>query len=172
MDSTNKKEMLTAFVLPIVYCKFPEFTKSDRAFRMFIMMLRYDNSIGLIGGRINKNESVLEGLKRETLEESFIDLSLVNDSLIKISEFAEENNNYKIRSHFYCINMGVVETEEVKKLVSRANLSQSSISEGNIIAVHAYGKHYKKLRNKCNIAVGVDKELDQINKKYSDYINI
>lgn len=172
MDSVNKKEMLTAFVLPIVYCRFPEFTKSNRAFRMFIMMLRYDNSFGLIGGKVNKNETVLEGLKRETMEESFIDLAFVEEGLVKISEFSEENNNYKIKSHFYCINMGIAEVEEIKKLISRANLSQSSISEGNVIAIHAYGKHYKKLRNKCNLAVGVDKELDCINKKYSDYIDV
>lgn len=170
MDSANKKEMLTAFVLPIVYCRFPEFTKSNRAFRMFIMMFRYDNSIGLIGGRINKNETVIEGLKRETLEESFIDLSSVEERLVKINEFSDENNNHKIKSHFYCINMGIVDVEEVKKLISKASLSHSSLSEGNIIAVHAYGKHYKKLRNKCNIAVGVDKELDCINKRYSEYI--
>lgn len=172
MDSIDKKEMLTAFVLPIVYCRFPEFTKSNRAFRMFIMMLRYDNSIGLIGGRINKNETILDGLKREALEESFIDLSLVEDNLIKVKEFEEENNNYKIKSHFYCIDMGVLEVEEIKKIVSKANLSHSSVSEGSVISVHAYGKNYKKLRNKCNLAVGVDKELDYINKRYKDYIDV
>lgn len=171
MDSiNNKKEILTAFVLPIFYCKFPEFSKSNRAFRMFFMMLRYDNTIGLIGGKINKNEEIINGLKREAFEESLIELN--DNNLIKINEFIEETNSHKIKSYFFCTNFSTLEIEEVKKIISKANLSHSSVSEGSIVAVHAYGKHYKKLRNKCNLAIGVGKELDSINYRYNDYVDI
>lgn len=168
----NKKEILTTFVLPVFYCRFPEYMKDNIALRLFMMMLRYDNSFGLIGGKVDADESIIEGLKRESMEEAFLDLSTAEDQLKLIGIFTEDTANTKIVSHIYSINFGIIDHEELKKILARSSLSDSSISEGVITICHAYGKHYKSLRANCNLAIGVAKELDIISKEYPEHIKL
>ena len=73
-----------------------------------ILIAECDNIYFLIGGRIEEGESFEEGIKREVLEETGIELNFEELSLIlnityMIKDYPNIGVNSKVINHYYCI---------------------------------------------------------------------
>jgi|688.fasta_scaffold498504_3 8-oxo-dGTP pyrophosphatase MutT (NUDIX family) len=97
-------------------------TDTDRIF----LMLRNDEkpTWSLIAGGINEGESIIEGLKREIVEETSIDPNLINFKKISINEGYDKKSMF----HYY---EGFTNSEFIPKL-DHENLKYGWFSKDNL----------------------------------------
>ena len=76
----------------LIYC---------RRTRRYLFLLRngtkHNGSWGLVGGKVNPGETVVEGLTREIAEE--LGGKIVDANLIPIERFVSENNNFEYHTY-------------------------------------------------------------------------
>ncbi|MCX7592633.1 MAG: NUDIX hydrolase [Fischerella sp.] len=90
----------------LIYCR-----STNRYLFLLRDKTKHTNTWGLAGGKINKNETVAQGLYREIQEEIGIDFT--KQKIIPIEKFTSYNNNF-----IYHTFLIVVDSEFVPKLNS------------------------------------------------------
>lgn len=81
----------------LIYC---------RDTKRYLFVLRSGNSYagswGLVGGKINFNESVYDGLIREIHEEIGVDLS--DNKIVPLEKFTSDDNAFIFHTFFICVD--------------------------------------------------------------------
>lgn len=68
----------------------------------------YSGSWGLVGGKINKDESVYAGLIREIVEEIGVDLS--DNKVMPLEKFTSDDNSFEYHTFFICVDSEFIPT--------------------------------------------------------------
>ena len=102
-------------VFILIYCKDGKPHKQDGTIPIILTINRHDGYIGFVGGKVEKNETLLEGLYREVKEE--IGYSIDINNVKPLATYTDENSN--IHSFKY-----LVDYETIKNITKDIMLSE------------------------------------------------
>ena len=107
---TNKRN--AAFL--IIYCNSFGDSKSER----FLVATRWSGTYGFIGGEIKSDETIIDGLIRECIEEIGINLTENKNNFCKLNSYYNKNKNMEF--HTYTLKL---DEAEIKKIWSEWRLN-------------------------------------------------
>jgi len=89
---------------------------------LVLMLMRWDGFIGFPGGGVNRSETLVEGLCRETLEE--IDYALDTKRLLPMVSYTDDRETVNVHCYSYKVC-----TDEMKDIIRQATFSDRFLIE-------------------------------------------
>ena len=139
----------------------PTMTAEYRAslFPLVLMVLRWDSTIGFVGGFVEEDASIAFQVRKEAIEEADINLP----ELAMKPIVSHEADRIVVHLFGHALNGGAeVPMRDLSEILARASRAEHATAEGNVFWAHLYGKGWDRLRSANNLAVAVGEELDAV----------
>lgn len=158
----SEKQRKAAFL--IIYCD--KFGDSDS--ERFLIATRWSGTYGFIGGEINQNEKVKDGLIRECIEEIGIDFKKRRDDFVKLNSHINEQKNMKFYTYILKVS-----SEDIKKIWNEWRLN-GEFAEYEISGLSLMRTDKKIMQNflKNNFAGSSKKDLIDFLKTLNSEFNV
>lgn len=128
LNIVNRKECVFVWFYALngkPYHKHLAFNKRDvEEIPTILSVLRFDGTFGTVGGKVEKDETLLQALHRECIEEIGYEIKDIESNVRPLATFFEEETGYLINS-FTCR----VDYEELVKIRNNAVNSSNSLAE-------------------------------------------
>lgn len=138
------------------YAGIPESSKQELV-PLCMLAMRWDGTIGFIGGAVDPGETLLDAVAREALEEAGISAP---DNLAKEWTLVSSHDMGQLCVHLFSWS---VDFDVFSAILSGQHLAQHHMSEGTIFAAHCrnYGRGKRSFEQLCrqNFAPGALPQL-------------
>ena len=98
------------------------------------MQMRWDGTLGFIGGKVEKNESIIDTLVRESKEEANFSIYPEASSENIKHVITVETQTAVVHLHQY--DLGILTQKQLSNILANASQADYSILEGSLVWVH------------------------------------
>jgi len=127
---------------------------AEAKINQMLMTMRWDNTLGFLGGKVDQDETLEEALLREIKEEAGVELS--DEEISKLEPFCTHAINEMFNSHLFVLEVDLERLRQIQR--GSMNGEDFYAESAGLVLVHIHEKSINNLL-KSSLAKTVKEEL-------------